>query len=509
MRKKVAGNEARAFGAQKADGGAQLLRLAETAERNLRGHLGHRLLVGQQRRREVVRVLDVVRAHGVHRDAVAAQLLGERRDETVGRRARRHIGCIVGDAAQGRGRRYEHNAAPLALAHRWGDQLHQPERRHRHGLQRGAVVFQPRFAERRTQRRIGVVVDQRVDVSMALQSQLHHGRGLDGGERMRPGELGFVLAARAGRLERRVVRQNSGSLGERHPCRAVARELLDVGDQDHPVFQQHGDSSRLRPMASPSTDPADPSAPTEGEQASFGYRDVPAGEKAGMVHRVFESVAPRYDLMNDLMSAGVHRLWKSTLVDVLNPRPGERLLDVAGGTGDIAFRILHRQGQRPDVTVCDINAAMLAVGRDRAADRGLIKGLTWTTGDAENLPFGDRSFDGYTVAFGLRNVTDLDKALIEAHRVLKPGGRFYCLEFSKVTSAAFGRAYDAYSSRALPLLGRLVAGDAESYRYLDESIRRFPPQRELARRLRQAGFANVTWRDMTLGVVALHGGWRI
>jgi demethylmenaquinone methyltransferase/2-methoxy-6-polyprenyl-1,4-benzoquinol methylase len=262
-------------------------------------------------------------------------------------------------------------------------------------------------------------------------------------------------------------------------------------------------------MASPSTDPADPSASPPAEQASFGNRDVPAAQKAGMVRQVFESVAPRYDLMNDLMSGGVHRLWKNTLVDVLNPRPGERILDVAGGTGDIAFRILRRQGERPDVTICDINPAMLTVGRDRAADRGLLRGLIWTTGDAESLPFGDRTFDGYTIAFGLRNVTHLDKALAEAHRVLRPGGRFYCLEFSKVTSATMSRLYDAYSSRALPLLGRVVAGDAESYRYLYESIRRFPSQRDLAERLRQAGFANVTWRNMSMGIVALHGGWRI
>jgi demethylmenaquinone methyltransferase/2-methoxy-6-polyprenyl-1,4-benzoquinol methylase len=255
--------------------------------------------------------------------------------------------------------------------------------------------------------------------------------------------------------------------------------------------------------------PPDPTPPAAPEQASYGYREVPAAEKAGLVRRVFESVAPRYDLMNDLMSGGVHRLWKNTLVDVLNPRPGEKLLDVAGGTGDVAFRIHRRQGEGPDVTVCDINAAMLAVGRDRAIDRGLLKGLTWTTGDAENLPFPDRSFDGYTIAFGLRNVTDIDKALGEAYRVLRPGGRFYCLEFSKVTSAPVGRVYDAYSSRALPFFGRIVAKDADSYRYLHESIRRFPPQRELAQRMRDAGFANVAWRDMTLGVVALHSGWRI
>ena len=253
----------------------------------------------------------------------------------------------------------------------------------------------------------------------------------------------------------------------------------------------------------------DSSASAPAEQASFGYRDVPAAEKAGLVRQVFESVAPRYDLMNDLMSVGVHRLWKNALVDVVNPRPGEKLLDVAGGTGDIAFRLLKRQGARPDVTVCDINPAMLAVGRDRAVNRGLLKGLTWTTGDAENLPFPDRSFDGYTIAFGLRNVTDIDKALAEAYRVLRPGGRFYCLEFSKVKSAPIGRVYDAYSERALPFFGRIVARDAESYRYLHESIRRFPAQRLLAERMRKAGFANVAWRDMTLGVVALHSGWRI
>ncbi len=261
----------------------------------------------------------------------------------------------------------------------------------------------------------------------------------------------------------------------------------------------------------PPPDPG-PQAPPEQappEQASFGFRDVPATEKAGMVRRVFESVAPRYDLMNDLMSGGVHRLWKNTLVDVVHPRPGEKLLDVAGGTGDIAFRLLGRQGDRPDVTVCDINPAMLEVGRDRAVDRGLLRGLTWTTGDAEALPFPDRSFDAYTIAFGLRNVTDIDKALREACRVLKPGGRFYCLEFSRVTQPTLGRVYDAYSERALPFFGRLVARDAESYRYLHESIRRFPPQHELAARMRRAGFANVAWRDMTMGVVALHSGWRV
>jgi demethylmenaquinone methyltransferase/2-methoxy-6-polyprenyl-1,4-benzoquinol methylase len=272
------------------------------------------------------------------------------------------------------------------------------------------------------------------------------------------------------------------------------------------------------PSASASAGEAPTDVPPAGSPggeglASFGYRDVPKGEKAGLVREVFESVAPRYDLMNDLMSAGVHRLWKNTLVDVVNPRPSEKLLDVAGGTGDIAFRLVKRVmekgGEPADVTVCDINAAMLGVGRDRAINRGLLHGLTWTTGDAESLPFPDRSFDAYTIAFGLRNVTDIDRALREAYRVLKPGGRYHCLEFSKVTSAPFARVYDTYSERALPFFGRIVARDAESYRYLHESIRRFPRQRELAERLRRAGFAQVAWRNMTLGVVALHSGWRI
>ena len=251
------------------------------------------------------------------------------------------------------------------------------------------------------------------------------------------------------------------------------------------------------------------SQPSPDTSTDFGYERVRREDKARRVRGVFDSVADNYDLMNDLMSGGVHRLWKNAMVDVVNPRPGEKLLDVAGGTGDIAFRLLRRQGERPDVTICDINPAMLEVGRDRAVDRGLLQGLTWATGDAEHLPFPDRSFDAYTIAFGLRNVTDIDQALRDAYRVLKPGGRFYCLEFSKVTSAPVGRVYDAYSERALPFFGKVIARDADSYQYLHESIRRFPPQRELAARMRAAGFENVSWRDMSLGVVALHQGWRI
>lgn len=245
------------------------------------------------------------------------------------------------------------------------------------------------------------------------------------------------------------------------------------------------------------------------DKVSFGYEDVAPEEKTRRVGGVFSSVASSYDLMNDFMSGGMHRHWKNQFVRRVKPRKGEAILDMAGGTGDIAFRLLRRQGERPDVTVCDINPAMLEVGRDRAVDRGLLQGLTWTTGDAEHLPFPDRSFDAYTIAFGLRNVTDIDQALRDAHRVLKPGGRFYCLEFSKVTSAPVASVYDAYSERALPFFGKVIARDAESYRYLHESIRRFPPQHELAARMRRAGFANVSWRNMSLGVVALHQGWRI
>jgi demethylmenaquinone methyltransferase/2-methoxy-6-polyprenyl-1,4-benzoquinol methylase len=244
----------------------------------------------------------------------------------------------------------------------------------------------------------------------------------------------------------------------------------------------------------------------------FGSQQVPLADKQLLVDGVFRSVAQRYDLMNDLMSGGLHRAWKAAMITTLNPPKSANpfaLLDVAGGTGDIAFRIAERLGEGAAVTICDINPAMLEVGRDRAVDRGLLQGLTWTTGDAEDLPFPDRTFDGYTIAFGLRNVTHIDKALAEAWRVLKPGGRFYCLEFSKVTSAPVARAYDAYSERALPFFGRLVARDAQSYRYLHESIRRFPTQRELGERMRRAGFARVAWRNLTLGVVALHSGWRI
>ena len=245
--------------------------------------------------------------------------------------------------------------------------------------------------------------------------------------------------------------------------------------------------------------------------ASFGFRDVPAGDKERLVRGVFSSVARNYDLMNDLMSGGVHRLWKDAMVDWLNPRPGTRILDVAGGTGDIAFRIartIRSRGGRPDIVVCDINPDMLAEGVKRAKQKGEVT-ISWTTGDAEALPMPDASFDAYTIAFGIRNVTHIDKALGEAHRVLKPGGRFLCLEFSQVQVAGLDTLYDRFSFSVLPKLGEIVAGDADAYRYLVESIRRFPPQAEFARMIEAAGLSQVKVRNLSGGIAAMHSAWKI
>jgi demethylmenaquinone methyltransferase/2-methoxy-6-polyprenyl-1,4-benzoquinol methylase len=253
---------------------------------------------------------------------------------------------------------------------------------------------------------------------------------------------------------------------------------------------------------------------TEAE-AWFGDRPVPPEAKAGLVRGVFDSVAGRYDLMNDLMSAGVHRLWKRALVDAVKPQPGELIVDVAGGTGDIAFRLLERLGggaaaaSGARVLVCDLTRAMLEVGRDRAIDRGLLAGIDWLAGDAERLPVADLVADAYVIAFGLRNVTHIDRALGEAYRVLKPGGRFFCLEFSRVLLPLLDRAYALYSDAVLPALGRIVAGDEPAYRYLIESIRRFPAQAELARRIEAAGFRLVRCRNLSGGIAAIHSAWRI
>jgi len=238
----------------------------------------------------------------------------------------------------------------------------------------------------------------------------------------------------------------------------------------------------------------------------FGFRTVPVSAKRSMVGAVFASVAPRYDLMNDLMSGGIHRLWKSAMLDWLNPQPDMSLLDVGGGTGDIALRFLERGGG--SVVVVDINREMLAVGRDRAIDRGRVAALDWVCGDAERLPVADASVDAFTIAFAIRNVTHIGAALAEARRVLKPGGRFLCLEFSRVSLPVLDRLYDAYSFRMLPALGRVVARDADSYRYLAESIRRFPPQEVFAEMIRAAGLDLVRWRNLSGGIAALHSAWR-
>ena len=239
----------------------------------------------------------------------------------------------------------------------------------------------------------------------------------------------------------------------------------------------------------------------------FGYQEVPEDAKAGLVRSVFDRVASRYDLMNDLMSVGVHRLWKAALIQWLKPRVGMRLLDLGGGTGDIAFRF--RAGGGGAVTVCDINQEMLAVGRDRAIDQGVLDGVTWICGDAEALPFPDRSQDAVTIAFCLRNVTHIERALAEARRVLRPGGHFLCLEFSHVAIAPLARAYDIYSFGVLPRLGGLVTGNPDAYRYLVESIRKFPVQTELAAWMETAGFGQVRWRNLSAGIAALHSGWRL
>lgn len=239
----------------------------------------------------------------------------------------------------------------------------------------------------------------------------------------------------------------------------------------------------------------------------FGFRTVREDEKASLVRGVFSSVANRYDLMNDLMSGGVHRLWKQAFVDWLNPRSDMAVLDVGGGTGDIAFRLLKRGVRR--VTVCDVNRGMLEVGRDRALDTGFVENLDWVCGDAERLPIPDSSVDAYTIAFCIRNVTRLDAALREARRVLRPGGRFLCLEFSRVAVPLLDRLYDLYSFHVLPRLGEWVAGDRGAYEYLVESIRRFPDQNGFAGLIAAAGLERVRVRNLSGGIVAIHSAWRI
>ncbi len=244
----------------------------------------------------------------------------------------------------------------------------------------------------------------------------------------------------------------------------------------------------------------------------FGFRAVDPREKQGLVNEVFSSVANRYDLMNDLMSGGLHRVWKDILVATVNPPKGGRPfahLDLAGGTGDVAFRVAKAGGPDTKITVADINAEMLAVGRERAEKLGHDDNIEFVEGNAEKLPFADKSYDCATIAFGIRNVPQIDLALKEAYRVLKFGGRFLCLEFSSVDVPGLDRLYDLYSFNVIPQVGRAVTGDAESYRYLVESIRKFPKPTVFAEMIRKAGFGRVSYEKLTGGVVALHSGWKL
>ncbi|MCV3239714.1 bifunctional demethylmenaquinone methyltransferase/2-methoxy-6-polyprenyl-1,4-benzoquinol methylase UbiE [Mesorhizobium sp. ZC-5] len=248
-----------------------------------------------------------------------------------------------------------------------------------------------------------------------------------------------------------------------------------------------------------------------GMETSYGYRRVGAGDKQSLVNDVFHRVANRYDLMNDLMSGGLHRLWKDALVAWLNPpkRAGWKVLDVAGGTGDIAFRIIEASGGQAHATVLDINGSMLAVGRERAEKQGLAAGTDFVEANAEELPFADETFDAYTIAFGIRNVPRIEAALAEACRVLKPGGRFLCLEFSEVDMPLLDKAYEAWSFNAIPRIGQAVTGDGEPYAYLVESIRKFPNQENFAAMIRGAGFERVAYRNYSGGIAALHSGWKL
>ncbi len=257
-----------------------------------------------------------------------------------------------------------------------------------------------------------------------------------------------------------------------------------------------------------STESQNSSRSEGGDPVDFGFREVPRDAKPGLVRDLFSGVANRYDLMNDAMSVGVHRIWKNAMVDWLAPRPGSRILDLAGGTGDIAFRVLERTRGAAEVTVCDLAEAMIRKGRERKAAGQFDSSLGWVCGDGARLPFADRSFDACTVAFGLRNVADLPLVLSEVYRTLRPGGRFLSLEFSRVHPPVISDAYDAWSFRVIPLLGARVARDRAAYRYLVESIRRFPNQKRFANLICEAGFTRVNWRNLSFGIVALHSGWR-
>ncbi|WP_270725029.1 bifunctional demethylmenaquinone methyltransferase/2-methoxy-6-polyprenyl-1,4-benzoquinol methylase UbiE [Shimia sp. Alg240-R146] len=240
----------------------------------------------------------------------------------------------------------------------------------------------------------------------------------------------------------------------------------------------------------------------------FGFETVPESEKAGKVQGVFGSVASKYDVMNDVMSMGIHRIWKDAMMDWLAPRPGQKLLDVAGGTGDVSFKFLGRAGHG-HATVCDLTEPMLVEGRKRAEAAQMAESLDWVTGDAMALPFQDNTFDVYTISFGIRNVTRPQEALNEAYRVLKPGGRLMVLEFSQIPNDMMQKVYDLYSFNIIPKMGQMIANDRDSYQYLVESIRKFPDQETFLDMVRQAGFENAKYRNLTMGIAALHSGWKL
>ena len=241
----------------------------------------------------------------------------------------------------------------------------------------------------------------------------------------------------------------------------------------------------------------------------FGFQTVDEDQKAGLVHGVFSSVASKYDVMNDLMSMGIHRVWKDAMMDWLAPRPGQRLLDVAGGTGDVAFRFLDRAGDGAVATVLDMTEMMLLEGQKRAEATDKAHALDWVVGDAMALPFEDNRFDVYTISFGIRNVTRIEDALAEAYRVLRPGGRLMVLEFNQIPNDLMQKAYDLYSFNVIPTMGKVVTGDRDSYQYLVESIRRFPDQDRFAEMIRTAGFGLVKYRNLSMGIAALHSGWKL
>jgi len=248
-----------------------------------------------------------------------------------------------------------------------------------------------------------------------------------------------------------------------------------------------------------------------GMEKSFGFTTVTESEKQTKVNEVFHSVAKKYDLMNDIMSGGMHRLWKDAFVNWLSPSPRARwnVLDVAGGTGDIAFKIVDASAQQAHATILDINGSMLEVGKERAKKRGLLEHVDFVEANAENLPCRNNQFDVYTIAFGIRNVPHIDKALAEAYRVLKTGGRFMCLEFSEVELPILDKIYDLWSFHGIPRVGKIVAHDGDSYRYLVESIRKFPKQADFATMITEAGFSRVTYRNLTGGIAAIHSAWKI